>query len=59
MKKRNTKRSLIASIMSLVLCITMLLGTTLAWFTDSVSSGVNRIQAGNLDAEVTHTNAYV
>ena len=56
MKKRNTKRSLINSVISLVLCLAMLMGTTFAWFTDSVSSGVNRIQAGNLDIEVTHQN---
>lgn len=37
----------------------MFIGTTFAWFTDSVSSGVNRIQAGNLDVEVLHKNANV
>ena len=37
----------------------MLLGTTFAWFTDSVSSGVNNIIAGNLDIEVYHNSASV
>lgn len=56
---KSTKKSLIASALSLVLCISMLLGTTYAWFTDSVTSGKNKIIAGNLDVELTHTNAKV
>lgn len=38
------------------LCFTMLLGTTYAWFTDSVASSINTIVAGNLDVELYHTN---
>ena len=56
---KSTKKSLIASALSLVLCVSMLLGTTYAWFTDSVTSGKNKIIAGNLDVELTHTNAKV
>ena len=52
MTKTTTKRALIASIFSLVLCASMLIGTTFAWFTDSVTSGKNTIVAGNLDIEV-------
>ena len=48
---KSTKRALILSALSLVLCFSMLIGTTYAWFTDSVSSGNNVIVAGNLDAE--------
>ena len=51
---KSTKKSLIASALSLVLCISMLLGTTYAWFTDSVTSGKNKIIAGNLDVELKH-----
>ena len=40
------------SALSLLLCLSMLVGTTFAWFTDSVSSGKNRITAGNLDVEL-------
>lgn len=47
-KKQNNKRMLLMSIMSLLLCVTMLMGSTLAWFTDTVTSTENRIQAGNL-----------
>lgn len=46
--KKNAKKALIASIMSIVICCTMLMGTTMAWFTDSVTSSVNTIKAGNL-----------
>ena len=52
---RSTKRALLASVMAMLLCCTMLLGTTYAWFTDSVSSGSNIIQTGNLDIEVEYT----
>lgn len=30
----------------------MLIGSTFAWFTDSASTGVNKIQAGNLDVQL-------
>ena len=53
---KSTKRALLASVMALFLCFTMLLGTTFAWFTDSVSNGVNKIQSGNLDIELYHMN---
>lgn len=48
-KKYSTKRALIASILALCMCFTMLIGTTFAWFTDSVTSGGNVIQTGKLD----------
>ena len=53
--QRFTKRALLTSLLTLVICFTMLLGTTFAWFTDSVSSGNNVIQTGNLDIEVQYT----
>ena len=59
MKVKSTKSALLMSFTSLLLCFAMLIGTTFAWFTDSVTSGVNKIQAGNLDIEVTHSNAKV
>ena len=55
-KVQSTRRSLWMSILSLVLCFTMLLGTTWAWFTDEVTSGTNKIVAGNLDIEVSYKN---
>lgn len=45
--------------MSLLLCASMFASSTYAWFTDEVSSGINQIIAGNLDVELTHTNANI
>lgn len=49
---KTTKRALFSSVIALILCFSMLVGTTFAWFTDSVESGVNQIIAGNLDIEL-------
>ena len=49
MEKTKTKKALIMSVLSMVLCIAMLIGMTFAWFTDTASTGVNKIQAGTLD----------
>ena len=50
--KRTTKRALLFSVLSMLLCVSMLMGTTFAWFTDSVSSVNNIIKSGNLDVEL-------
>ena len=44
-----TKHALIVSIMAMLLCVAMLVGTTFAWFTDTASTAVNKIQSGTLD----------
>ncbi len=49
---KATKRALGSSVLALFLCFAMLLGTTFAWFTDSVTSANNIITAGNLDVEL-------
>ena len=46
---KSTKRALISSTLAILMCVAMLIGTTFAWFTDTASTGVNKIQAGNLD----------
>ena len=46
---KSTKRALISSALAILMCVAMLIGTTFAWFTDTASTGVNKIQAGNLD----------
>ena len=48
----KTKKALRGSLFALFLCIVLLIGTTFAWFTDTASTGVNKIQAGNLDIEL-------
>ena len=52
MKTRSTKRALAFSFVSLLLCVSMFVGTTFAWFTDSVTSANNVIKSGNLDIEL-------
>ena len=52
----KTKRSLIFSVISMVLCIAMLAGSTYAWFTDSVTSVNNVIKTGSLDLKVYWTD---
>ena len=47
--RKSTKRALLGSVMAMILCLAMLIGATFAWFTDTASTGVNKIQAGNLD----------
>ena len=51
-KTKSTKRALLSSILALVMCFSMLIGSTFAWFTDSVSSANNIIQSGNLDVNL-------
>ena len=49
---KSTKRALVSSTLAILMCVAMLIGTTFAWFTDTASTGVNKIQAGNLDIAV-------
>ena len=49
---KSSKRALLLSALAIVLCIAMLIGTTFAWFTDTASTGVNKIVSGNLDIAV-------
>ena len=46
--RKATKRALLTSVMALVMCVVMLVGTTFAWFTDTASTSVNTIKAGKL-----------
>jgi len=50
--KRSTKSALISSLLILTLCVSMMVGTTYAWFTDTVTSGSNKIVAGTLDVQL-------
>ena len=56
---KHKRRALFNSVISLLLCFSMLVGTTFAWMTDSVSSGKNLIATGTLDVELYHSNANV
>ena len=54
---KSTKRALLTSALALLMCVAMLVGATFAWFTDTASTGVNKIQAGNLDIELAYKNS--
>ena len=56
--KKATKRALLTSVMALVMCVVMLVGTTFAWFTDTASTGVNKIVAGNLKVDLEYAKAW-
>ena len=53
----KTKKALRGSLLALFLCIVLLIGTTFAWFTDTASTGVNKIQAGNLKVGLEYKDA--
>ena len=51
--KRNVKfTSLMMSLVAIIVLFAMLIGSTFAWFTDSVSSNGNIIKSGKLDIEM-------
>ena len=49
---KSTKRALITSALGILMCVAMLIGTTFAWFTDTASTGVNKIVSGNLKVDI-------
>lgn len=51
-KRKSVKKQLIFAVITALVCVAMLAGTTFAWFTDTVKSGRNVIKAGNLDVEL-------
>ncbi len=60
MKTKNAlKSAILMSILSILLCMTMFLGTTFAWFTDTASTSVQTITAGNIDVELQYYDGTV
>ena len=49
---KSTKRALVSSALAILMCVAMLIGTTFAWFTDTASTGVNKIVSGNLKVDI-------
>ena len=49
---KSTRRALLTSALAILMCVAMLIGTTFAWFTDTASTGVNKIVSGNLHVEI-------
>ncbi len=52
MNSKNTKRALLTSVLAMVVCLAMLIGSTFAWFTDTATTGVNKIVSGNLAVDI-------
>lgn len=53
---KSTKRALMTSVLAILMCVSMLIGTTFAWFTDTASTGVNKIVSGNLKVDIIGAN---
>lgn len=51
-KAKSTKRALLMSALAILMCVSMLIGSTYAWFTDSVTSAGNTIQSGTLNVDL-------
>ena len=45
---KSTKRALVSSALAIIMCVAMLVGATFAWFTDTASTGVNKIVSGKI-----------
>ena len=54
--KKTVRKALWMSVLSIALCLTMLVGTTFAWFTDTASTAVNTIKSGTLDVDLQMQN---
>lgn len=42
----------------MAVCLAMLVGSTFAWFTDTATTGINKIQSGNLDVELEYSKDF-
>ncbi|MBE5866955.1 MAG: hypothetical protein E7292_12270 [Lachnospiraceae bacterium] len=51
-KGQGIRKALFTSIISMLVCVAMILGTTMAWFTALTTNSGNRIQTGDLDVEL-------
>ena len=55
---KATKLALSTSALAILMGAAMLIGATFAWFTDTASTAVNKIQAGNLDIELEYSKDF-
>ncbi len=58
-RSNATKKALFISTCTLLFSVLMMAGSTFAWFTDSVSTGSNRITTGDFEVELLHTGGKV
>lgn len=52
---KSSSRRLLFSMVTMIVCIAMLVGSTFAWFTDTSKSANNVIKPGRLDLDVEYT----
>ena len=52
MSKKSIKKALVLSTLAVLSCVALLIGSTFAWFTDSVTSAGNKIEAGTLKIDL-------
>lgn len=57
MRKANKLKTSMHSLIAMLLCISMLLGTTMAWFNDQVTNQNNRVEAGTLGVQLLKYNS--
>ena len=57
MKLKSKKSALLMSFTSLLICFAMLVGSTFAWFTDTATTGVNKIVSGKLKVDIIGANS--
>ena len=57
-KSNSTKKALVFALLSTLLCVSMLIGTTFAWFTDTANAAVSTIVSGNLDVKLEYATAW-
>ena len=58
-RPRSLFQSLCVSMASIVLSLVMLVGTTMAWFTDETTSSTFIITSGTVDSTVSYANPLV
>ena len=56
MKLKSKKSALLMSFTSLLICFAMLASSTFAWFTDTATTGVNKIVSGKLKVDIVDEN---
>ncbi len=54
----STKKALLLAVLSTLLCVSMLIGTTFAWFTDTANTAVSNIVSGNLDVKLEYATEW-
>lgn len=55
MSNSNKRNVIVSAIMIIVTCLSLMAGGTYAWFTDTASTAVNKIQSGNLDVKLEYS----